>query len=91
MIPVNRPVERIGDPQNNSPQIRQSDEVYPGFRKYFYLACIILFGTMFVVFYDVGSKLLHDRHLKRRLKPSQNNNNIQLRGDVELLIAESTQ
>lgn len=90
VISVNRPVDRFTNLQTTLPQIRRSDEVYPGFRKYFYLACIILFGTMFVVFYDVGSKLLQDRHLKRRMiAVKSRNNDIQKSGDAERCLLRS--
>lgn len=79
----NEPEERLSRPRMR----RINDEVYPGFRPYFYLACIILFGTMFLVFYDVGSKLLHDRHLKRIQNASKSRNiGIKNNGDVEALI-----
>lgn len=33
------------------------DTVYPGFRPYFHLACLIFFGFLIIVLFDVSRKL----------------------------------
>lgn len=51
------------------------NKVYPGFLPYFYVACVILFGTLIIVFCDVARKLMDDR-TKRRIKASYSKNGI---------------
>lgn len=71
----------IYNPQSTNSQPQTGGVVYPGFRPYFQLACVILFGVIFVVFCDVGKKLLNDYMLRTKpsITPIHN-------GDIERLI-----
>lgn len=53
----------------------RSNQVYPGFQPYFQIACVILFGTMFVVFFDVARQLLSGRSKKYQNLNSNRPNN----------------
>lgn len=40
--------------------------VYPGFRTWFYLACALLFGVLFIALYDIVRTVMRERRMKRR-------------------------
>lgn len=42
-----------------------SGPVYPGFKKYFYVAVFLVFTTLLIALVDVGRKLRKDRRAKR--------------------------
>lgn len=56
------------DPYLASPdellQSNRINTVYPEFRPYFHLACLILFGTIFIIMADVARQLINDRKVR---------------------------
>lgn len=55
------------DPYLASPdellQRQRINTVYPEFRPYFHLACLILFGTVFIIAADIARQLINDRKI----------------------------
>lgn len=46
-------------------ELVRPDSVYPGFRPYFHVACLIFFGVLIIVIYDVSRQLLIERKIQR--------------------------
>lgn len=44
-------------------QRKRVNTVYPEFRPYFHLACLVLFGTIIVISVDIARQLINDRRV----------------------------
>lgn len=41
----------------------ETDTVYPGFRIWFYCACALLFGVLFIALYDIFRTVMRERKM----------------------------